>query len=78
MLKNPSNLNGLLGSAFGGGIDPNNINDLAFRFKSPPNHMHNLIRTKNPTGSMKLRGVDISWHSIREVSFWHSLVVRDA
>jgi hypothetical protein len=28
----------LLGFSFGGGIDPNNVNDLACRFKSPCNH----------------------------------------
>jgi hypothetical protein len=35
MIKNPSNLNGLLGFCFGAGIDTNNVNDLACRFKSP-------------------------------------------
>jgi len=36
LIRNPSDLNGLLGFAFGAGIDLNNINDLARRFKSPP------------------------------------------
>jgi hypothetical protein len=35
LMKNPSNLKGLLGFCFGDGIEPNNINDLACRFKSP-------------------------------------------
>jgi hypothetical protein len=38
LLKNPSNLNWLLESSFGIGIDSSNINDLACRFKSPRNH----------------------------------------
>jgi hypothetical protein len=35
LIKNPSNLNGLLGFCFGAGIDTNSVNDLACRFKSP-------------------------------------------
>jgi hypothetical protein len=46
LVKNHCNLHRLLGFVFGGGIDPNNVNDLACRFKSPRNHIHNLIRTK--------------------------------
>jgi hypothetical protein len=63
LMKNPSNLNRLLGFAFGEGIDPNNINDLVCRFKSPRNHMHNRSRAKNLAGSRKPswhRGVDTS------------------
>jgi hypothetical protein len=40
LIKNPSNLNGLLGFFFVVVIDPNNINDLAHRLKSPRNHTH--------------------------------------
>ena len=46
LVKSPSNLNGLLGFVFGAGIDRNNINDLACRFKSPRNHIHNRIGRK--------------------------------
>jgi hypothetical protein len=50
--KNPSNLKGLLGFCFGARIDPN-INEIACRFKSPGNYIHNRIGAKNLVGSRK-------------------------
>jgi hypothetical protein len=38
LVKNPSNLKGLLGFRFGAGVHRNNINSLACGFKSPRNH----------------------------------------
>jgi predicted nucleotide-binding protein len=61
MIKNPSDLNGLLGFCFGAGFDPNNIKDLACSFKSPRNHIHSYQGAKSRRqGSWKFRGVDIS------------------
>lgn len=56
-MKNPSDLNGLLGFASGAGIDLNNINDLACRFKSPRNQTHissgrKLSKTPGSFGSI--------------------------
>jgi hypothetical protein len=45
-MKNPSNLKGLLGLCFGDGIEPNNINDLACRFKSRRNRTRNRIEAR--------------------------------
>src|ERR1700682_5171523 len=53
LMKNPSNLKGLLGFCFGDGIEPNNINDLACRFKSPRNHTRNRISARNLADSRK-------------------------
>jgi len=36
-------------------IDPNNISDLACRFKSPRNQIHNRVRARNFAGSLRHR-----------------------
>jgi hypothetical protein len=66
----------LLGFAFGAGIDPNNINNLACRFKSPCNHLCNLTRRKIPqtVGSFAAS----IFHNIRSAKFfvWRRLLVK--
>jgi hypothetical protein len=61
LIKNPNNLNRLLGFSFSAAIDPKYINDLACRFKSPRNHTRNRIRARNLAAKLSAyRGVDIS------------------
>ncbi len=80
LMKNPSDLNGLLGFSFGVGIDLNNINNLACRFKSPRHHTHNRVRARN-LADRKLtcrRGVDIFITFDPRNFFWQGLVVQAA
>jgi hypothetical protein len=43
LMRNSSNLNGLLEFCFGVEIDPNNINELTLGFKSPCDHSHDVV-----------------------------------
>jgi hypothetical protein len=78
--KNSSNLTGLLGFAFDAGIDANDINDLAWRFKSPRNQTYNRIRARDLAHRRELfwnRGAHISYNLIREIFFWRRLIIRE-
>jgi hypothetical protein len=54
LIKNPCNLNRLPGFSFGVGIDLNDVNDLARRFKSARNHAQVLARATNLTAGRVL------------------------
>jgi hypothetical protein len=75
--KNPSNLKRLLGFHFAAGIDRNNINNLACRFKSPRNHTHIASGREISQTIGSFRGVDISLPSIGKRLFWRRRVVCD-
>jgi hypothetical protein len=69
LVKNPSNLNRLPGFVFCAGVDTNNINGLAFRFKSPCSQTHILIREKISHAVVSFRGLAASiFHHVRSAN----------
>jgi hypothetical protein len=56
--EKPQQSQRIAGVSFWRWNQPHNINDLACRFKSPRNHIHNRIKAKISQAAGSLRGVD--------------------